>query len=279
MTEGLVPEEDITEIDIRFDDMTFEISALRSTTSPIPVDVVEDDGYSDDVATSSAHNVLSGNCGTISGAAEASRSIYEHHRGPETLRERRMSYLRAMHAMSKSNRQEPNLPPAVLATSVSASASVADRPEWTIEAGILGSRRGNKPRIPEFAARYGGSPIAYLRAQRDTIVAEVRRRRTDRLVGRALHPHVGVASSRVPSDYQEAYARARELDKQHQREINRKREEALRMQEVERQRQEIEECLRTADLDAADLDERSLQDVIEAVIAAAAQTAHLASSR
>ncbi|KAI0750266.1 hypothetical protein C8Q80DRAFT_1120260 [Daedaleopsis nitida] len=270
--EGLVPEEDIAEIGIAFGDLPLaEISALRSTASALLVNVVEDrDAYSNDITMSFTRPVvMSGKCGTRSSAAEVSCENRHTVKGPETLRERRMSYLRAMHAMSNQPEARPPLPVIPI--------SVPGVTEWKIEAGVLGARRPPTSwKIPEFVVKYGGSPKAHLRAQRGALAAEVQRRRTDRLLGRVaqLVP-VPVLAPR-PSKCQAVATHERErleLDKQRQLEAHSVREEASRAKE--RERQEIEEYLRSADIDAADLDERNMRDVVDAVMMAAAEATRL----
>lgn len=101
--------------------------------------------------------------------------------------------------------------------------------------------------------KYGGSPIAFLNAQRATIVAELRQNRTGKQRGLlGQQPN-------VPQPAQNKTSR------QQQRED----EQELR----ERQREEVAKFLRDAEFDATDLDEGDMEDVVNAVMSAAAEVA------
>lgn len=149
-----------------------------------------------------------------------------------------------------SNKPEPMLPRAVLR----ASAPANTRTQWRIEAGTLGKRvRSSGCKAPEYMVKYGGSPIAFLNAQRATIVAELRQNRTGKQRGLlGQQPNVPQPAQNTPS-------------RQQQRED----EQELR----ERQREEVAKFLRDAEFDATDLDEGDMEDVVNAVMSAAAEVA------
>ncbi|KAI0750234.1 hypothetical protein C8Q80DRAFT_1269973 [Daedaleopsis nitida] len=258
MTKGSVQ---FAETKIGFYDTPFDISALHQIHcltlsdyhslpchlfTPRRVDVAQDDVHPDDVPTSSPHYFLSGKCAMSLVLRKASHRIYNSHRRVmvkdlETCGERCMLYLRAM--------QEPKLqvPPASPTTSARAGACVASTPEWTIEAGNLGSWRTSAldPRMPNLPPPVLAttSVSAYVAGRPEwTIEAE--------------HP----LDPLVRSKYQEGVLE--DLDKQCQRgAINRQREEVSRVEgsgapTPGNRRVPLADC-------AAYLDESTQQDVVE----------------
>ncbi|KAI0706540.1 hypothetical protein C8Q76DRAFT_160342 [Earliella scabrosa] len=259
-TETFVAEGDITEVDITFDDIPVEISDLRTTISQIPTDVVADDGQNEYGAAPPAQDIpRSRRPRGPTGAADPgpSQRSGRHHRamGPHTLRERRLLFLRAMHTMSNQPEPDPKLPRAVLNTSP----TVYRGSQWKIEAGVLGDRHGSSssshPKLPEYMVKYGGSAVALLRARRELLHAEVRRTNSAKMLGQGSSSQTQVEVVEVPQIDEDSLKTRTER------------------QRHDHEREELARALRDADIDAADLDEGDMEDVVNAVISAAAEAA------
>lgn len=157
--------------------------------------------------------------------------------------------------MSNQPEPDPKLPRAVLNTSP----TVYRGSQWKIEAGVLGDRHGSSssshPKLPEYMVKYGGSAVALLRARRELLLAEVRRTNSAKMLGQGSSSQTQVEVVEVPQIDEDSLKTRTER------------------QRHDHEREELARALRDADIDAADLDEGDMEDVVNAVISAAAEAA------